>query len=120
MTTTAVAGADHRVQVTAEELGKSEDISKWYTQEINIPPGAQALLEEYSGFAPDEVVPHVRDLVSAIRCEHQYCVTTSLGVETFCLHELMTAGTGLSSVAISMHRTSEIPRPYRGEAPQLS
>ena len=66
MTTTAVAGADQRVQVTPEDLGKSEDIFKWYTQKITIPPGAQALLEEYSGFAPEEVVPHVRDLVSAV------------------------------------------------------
>lgn len=65
MTTTAAADAEQRIQITPQELRKSEDTSRWYTEDITIPPEAQALLEQYSGFAPDEVVPHVRDLVSA-------------------------------------------------------
>lgn len=65
MTTRATADAGETVQITPEELQKSEDTKKWYTQDIKISDAARMLLEQYSGFAPDEVVPHIIDLVCA-------------------------------------------------------
>lgn len=62
MTTKATGDAGETVQITPSELRESEDTSKWYEHEIKIPDGARTLLEQYSGFAPDEVVPHIRDL----------------------------------------------------------
>ena len=65
MTTKAIHGVEKRVQITPEEVEKTGDTAKWYNERINIPAGAQALLEQYSGFAPDQVIPHVKDLVSS-------------------------------------------------------
>ena len=65
MTTKAIHGEDKRVQITPEEVEKRGQPANWYNEKINIPAGAQALLEEYSGFAPDQVIPHVRNLVSS-------------------------------------------------------
>lgn len=92
MTTTAAADADERVQITPEELGKSEDISKWYTERITIPPGAQTLLEQYSGFAPDEIIPHVRDLVSAHHGEHQHPCHSIIRSHSFSLTRINDSG----------------------------
>ena len=67
MTTKAIHGAKKRVQMTPDEVKKTGEVAKWYRENINIPAGAQTLLEQYSGFAPDEVVPHVKDLVRSTR-----------------------------------------------------
>ena len=63
MTTTTKPGGEGRIQVTSEELQKTVDTSKWFPQDVKIPPQARTLLEQYSGFAPDEVLSHVVDLV---------------------------------------------------------
>ena len=65
MTTRATAGTGESAQITAKELQESEDILKWYDLEIKIPAVARALLEQYSGFATDEIGPHVETLVCA-------------------------------------------------------
>lgn len=44
------------------EPGK--DLPSWFKETFEVPGPAQALLEQYSGFAPDEIVPHVAELVS--------------------------------------------------------
>lgn len=42
----------------------SEKKPEWYQQEVqSINPEAQRLLESYSGFHPDEILPHVLKLV---------------------------------------------------------
>ena len=65
MTTKPTADAGETVRITAKEIQASEDTSKWFAPDVKIPDEARALLEQYSGFAPDQVVPHVKDLVSA-------------------------------------------------------
>ena len=65
MTTKAIHGEEKRVQITPEEVERQGQPANWYDEKINIPAGAQALLEVYSGFAPDQVIPHVKDLVSS-------------------------------------------------------
>lgn len=65
MTTKAIRGAEKRVQITPEEVKKTGETANWYEEKINIPAGARCLLEQYSGIAPDQVVPHVKDLVSS-------------------------------------------------------
>ena len=64
MTTKAIQGAEKRVQMTPEEVEKRGETAKWYNEKINVPAGAQALLEQYSGFSPDQIIPHVKNLVS--------------------------------------------------------
>ena len=63
-------GKDRLVQAipqeTSEEVNPS-DASQWFIKPVKIPDPAQALLEQYSGFAPDEIIPHVTDIVSRIR-----------------------------------------------------
>lgn len=61
MSTKAIHGAEKRVQITPEEMKKTGQTAEWYEEKIKIPAGAQALLEQYSGFAPDQVIPHVKD-----------------------------------------------------------
>ncbi|KAF6224577.1 hypothetical protein HO173_013017 [Letharia columbiana] len=56
------ADNDGRVQVASEELNNVVDTSKWFRETVEIPPQAQALLEQYSGLVPDQVIPHVTDL----------------------------------------------------------
>ena len=65
MTTKVIHGEEKRVQITPEEVEKRGQPTNWYNEKINVPAGAQALLEKYSGFAPDQVIPHVKDLVSS-------------------------------------------------------
>lgn len=48
---------------------EAADTGQWFEKSFTIPDPAQALLERYSGFAPDEIVPHVTDLVSGIRLD---------------------------------------------------
>ncbi|MCJ1378459.1 hypothetical protein MMC17_001558 [Xylographa soralifera] len=62
MTTTTRPGEEGRIQVTSEEVQKTVDTSKWFPEDVKIPLQARTLLEQYSGFAPDEVLPHVADL----------------------------------------------------------
>ena len=52
-----------------EEAIEAVDTTQWFVKPVKIPDPAQALLEQYSGFAPDEIIPHVTDLVSGIRLE---------------------------------------------------
>ena len=52
-----------------EEATQAVDATQWFVESVKIPDPAQALLEQYSGFAPDEIIPHVTDLVSGIRLE---------------------------------------------------
>ena len=52
-----------------EEATQAVDATQWFVKSAKIPDPAQALLEQYSGFAPDEIIPHVTDLVSGIRLE---------------------------------------------------
>ena len=49
-----------------EEATQAVDATQWFVKSVKIPDPAQALLEQYSGFAPDEIIPHVTDLVSGI------------------------------------------------------
>lgn len=65
MTTKAIHGEDKRVQITLEDVEKMRQPANWYYEKIDIPAGAQALLDEYSGFAPNHVITHVKDLVSS-------------------------------------------------------
>ena len=53
----------------AEQGAIPEEATQWFVKPVKIPDPAQALLEQYSGFAPDEIIPHVTDLVSGIRLE---------------------------------------------------
>ena len=52
-----------RVQISPAELQKAADTSQWLNLNAKIPPKAQVLLEQYSGLAPEEVAPHVLDMV---------------------------------------------------------
>ena len=54
MTTKAIPGEEKRVQITPEEVEKTGQPANWYYEKVEIPAGAQALLEEYAGFAPDQ------------------------------------------------------------------
>lgn len=46
-------------------MAPSKPDCDWFQKEVKtINPDAQRLLENYSGFAPDEVLPHVLSLVS--------------------------------------------------------
>lgn len=65
LTTKAIHGEEKRVQITPEEVEKTGQPANWYCEKIEIPAGAQALLEEYAGFAPDQVIPHIKELVSS-------------------------------------------------------
>ena len=65
MTTKPTADAGDTVQITAKEIQASEDTSKWFPPDVKIPDEARTLLEQYSGLAPDKVVPHIKDLVCA-------------------------------------------------------
>ena len=56
---------DKCVQITPEEVEKTGQPANLYHEKTEIPAGAQALLEEYAGFAPDQVIPHVKDLVNS-------------------------------------------------------
>lgn len=66
MTMKAIHGSDKRIQITPEEVKKTGEADKWYEGRINIPAGAQTLLEQYSGFASHQIAPHVKDLVRAL------------------------------------------------------
>ncbi|KAJ5495030.1 hypothetical protein N7539_000146 [Penicillium diatomitis] len=49
--------------MTTQDERASEGPPPWYETDVkSINPKAQSLLEEYSGFAPDEVLPHVLKL----------------------------------------------------------
>ena len=65
MTITAPGQSQH-VQRKFEEHKKIGGTPKWFLETVTILPPAQTLLEQYPGLAPDEVVPHVTDLVSGI------------------------------------------------------
>ena len=62
--TTKTAGDQIRIQPIPDDLQKSAVTSQWFTKEIKIPPQARVLLEQYSGYAPGEIIPHVSGLVS--------------------------------------------------------
>lgn len=61
--TTKAGPDDTRVQLTSDEVRQASDVSQWFDNEIKIPSQAQTLLERYAGLAPDEVIPHVAQLV---------------------------------------------------------
>ena len=63
MTTRVSSNPGESIQITANELRESGAISRWYKKDIKVPDGAQALLEQYAGFAPEEVLPHIQGLV---------------------------------------------------------
>ncbi len=63
-------GQSQHVQMTSEEPKKIGETPKWFLETVKVPPPARALLEQYSGLTPDEVVPHVTDLVSGISSHH--------------------------------------------------
>lgn len=47
----------------------ASDKPDWFQKEVkNINPDAQRLLETYSGFEPDQVLPHVLSLVMVFVC----------------------------------------------------
>ncbi len=58
--------AKERVQTAPEGPHKIVDASKWLRGTVQVPVAARALLEQYSGLTPEEVIPHVTDLVSSI------------------------------------------------------
>lgn len=112
MTTRAAADAGEPVQITAEEIQASEDTSKWFPSHVNIPDEARELLEQYSGFAPDEVVPHIKDLVSAAAFA-RFPLNLSLKFH------IAQAQPRLHGLAVSVHWAVEIPRPYDDQTSQL-
>ena len=65
----AEQGKDRLIQALPQETTEAvdpSDASQWFIKPVKIPEPAQVLLEQYSGFAPDETIPHVTDLVSRI------------------------------------------------------
>ena len=62
----AEQGKDGLVQAIPAGATKAVDADQWFVESVKIPDPAQALLEQYSGFAPDEIIPHVTDLVSSV------------------------------------------------------
>ena len=50
-----------------QEATEAVDASQWFVKSFKIPEPMQALLEQYSGFSPNEIIPHVTDLVSDIQ-----------------------------------------------------
>ena len=64
-----MAEKDGPGQVVPEQSTKAVDVSQWFVKSFKIPDPAQALLEQYSEIAPDDVVPHVTDLVSRNQLE---------------------------------------------------
>ena len=64
--TRIVADDQTHAQITPDELQKSADTSKWFVENIKIPPQAQDLPEKYSGYAPKQILPEVSSLVSNV------------------------------------------------------
>ena len=66
MTMTMTSDKDGRVETIPGEPPNVVDGSRWFAESVQVPAPAQALLEQYSGLAPEDVIPHVTDLVSGI------------------------------------------------------
>lgn len=52
-----------------DEATEATDATRWFVKSFKVPDPAQILLEEYSGLAPDQTIPHVTDLVSGLQLE---------------------------------------------------
>ena len=64
-----MAEKDGPGQTVPEQSTEVVDASQWFVKSFEISDPAQSLLEQYSGFTSDEIIPHVTDLVSRIRVE---------------------------------------------------
>lgn len=68
---------NHSSEDQKSQSQSQSQLPSWYQKNVtSINPEAQHLLESYSGFKPEEVVPHVVALVRDLRLCSTYVLTS--------------------------------------------
>lgn len=51
-------------QITSEQIRKVKDVSEWFEKIQTIPEPVNAIFKTYSGLSPEQIIPHIENVVS--------------------------------------------------------